>query len=850
MRTIPATYSSALTANLPVLYFVDMQLSSSGVLNHLYLTNAPSGSVQFTYSGSVVQGVQSSYMAAKILDSHGSITSVEGVGSIDFTGDLSAGGISGINSTSLTLLNQGNFGQENVYDLSNHSVKIWQGFTPLDGTVTVENEMLCVFSGLIKSAADYDNTQFRIELVDPRKEISRMLPSRIVTIEDYPNAPDGAVGKNIPFLVGDFKTENETPVVTSDGISLFNHHFGCPNVAPTVVVDKFTSRAVVSQGPSALTKAYIIDDPKAMVTIPHSSSVTYISGAGTGQSWTDFGGDVFGDAYLTPSGVGPSAGREVPATGLQFASASVDGDPTTYTPIWNTAVESEDSQYISVKPDGGSSFGDMIIGGFEHAYDSTVAGDTDIRVVTYYDLMNSTAGEWRTSLINHTLGDPSLTPGVTLSDLSGTHITRYSLGLGPGALHDAFSWSSLRSDYCVQAYYNGGSLTNDKSLRVRHIALELRTRYNTTYTTRKPERVLVSKPVDTHNGTYRAGHSSARGEWTTQYMVIEEHEGTALSNVYVSATGPTYPQVMVTGRSHGYTTGSVLENPGHVIEYLLRMYMGITTAEIDTASFDLVANTTDGTRKDWKIATSIQRGEEVVNIIRRVAHDGGCMLTCESSGKYRLVTLDDATPVYTITSSDIVFDGYPLISVTTTDEVYNDVRLTYRTNYITNSPESTLYISDTNGDCALNNNLATDSGAPGGATWTSWMSGSIAKYRTTYKYELSSDLIRDDQTAELLLKHIAAWNAYRRLKVSMSTRWTSATLALEVGDVVLIDDPILGSMHRNTTHFMISRVSVGSLSGGVQEPRLTIECEEVPNQYTGTNIQTSRFISSEHLLIR
>lgn len=849
MRTIPAAYSSGLSTGLPVLYFVDMQLSSASVVHHVRMTNAPSGSVQFTLSGSVVQGVQSSYMAAKILDAYGNVTEVDGVGAIDFTGDLSAGGISGINSTSLTLLNQNEFGQQHSYDFANHPVQIYQGFVPADNEVDVDTEMICVFSGLIKSASNYDNTQFRLELIDPRKEISRVLPSRIVTSEDYPNAPDGAVGKNIPFLLGDFRTENETPVVTSDGISLYNHHFGCPNVAPTVVVDKFTSRAVVSQGPSALSKAYIIDDPRVMVTIPHSSSVTYTSGAGTGQSYTEFGGDVFADAYLTPTGVGPAAGREVPALGLQFASASVDGDPLTYTEIWNTAVTSEDSQYISVKPDAGGQVGDLIIGGLEHAYEPTGAGDTDIRLVSYYDITSGSAGNWKTALINHTLADPSLTPGVTLADLVGTHITRYSTVLGPGALHDAFSWSNLRANYCVQSYHSQPDLGNDKALRMRHICLEARTRYNTTYTTRKAERVYVNNPVDTKSGAFRAAHSSARGEWTTQYSVVEEHEGTALSNVYVSATGPTYPASMVSGRSHGYTTGSVLENPAHVVEYLLRTHMGVVTTEIDTASFDLVANTTNGTRKDWKIATSIQRGEEVVDIIRRVCHDGGILLTCASSGQYRVVTLDDATPVYTLQSADIVFDGYPQIFVSTTDEVVNDIRLTYRTNYVTNSPESTLYISDSNGNGVLNNNLATNSGAPNGGLWTQWVSGSQAKYRTVYKYELSSDLIRDDLTAELLLKHIAAWNAYRRLKVSAVCVWNANTLALEVGDVVLINDPILGSMHRNATHFMVSRVSVGSLAGGVQQPTLTIEFEEVPNAYTGTNIQTSRFISSDHLLI-
>ena len=113
--------------------------------------------------------------------------------------------------------------------------------------------------------------------------------------------------------------------------------------------------------------------------------------------------------------------------------------------------------------------------------------------------------------------------------------------------------------------------------------------------------------------TSELGVPRGRQWWVTAPEKIE----VARTNLYVSAQGIQYGTWI--NRGVGYASGSTIQQPAYVIEYILRNVMGVASADIDMDSFDAVGNYPTGTRNGWKIAASIQATEKASEYLREAS---------------------------------------------------------------------------------------------------------------------------------------------------------------------------------------------------------------------------------------
>jgi hypothetical protein len=314
----------------------------------------------------------------------------------------------------------------------------------------------------------------------------------------------------------------------------------------------------------------------------------------------------------------------------------------------------------------------------------------------------------------------------------------------------------------------------------------------------------------------------------------------AASKIFFSTYGAPYPAwISAGGRSNGYAASpsSVIQQPAYAIEWILREKLGVPGSAINTASFDVVGNTTNGLRNGWLLASSIQVQKDAMDHLKQICYEFGLILFFNSAGQYTLVALDPQSTSYTIESADIAADeqnGMPQIAVdfTPTDGIVNDITLNYQILYHTGQPARNIYVSDIDGSGTDANNLAADTGGPRDS-YTNWMNGSVTKYAMRNQYVGTLEFIRDPATAELALKKMCDWRAYRRMIVRLKLVKNVHTLSLEIGDVLQINNALLNANTIGNVQFIVTRVNYPAV-GKSAEAIITLECEEIPNKFTGT----------------
>lgn len=874
MQSFPSKYQGGFTNNSGSCYFIDMHVLNLGVTQHLYLSNI---TASFTYSGSV-RKAQTEYLAATIINSNGGEQTVDGIGELDLSLDNIRGGTqSAINITSLTLLQQGNFVSSHSYDFENQPIAIWKGYANRDAGVVVESDMVKVFDGVIVQAYNYDNTQFRIDCVDRRALDKKNVLNYFISRATTPHADSNALNKFIPTLLGDFLTPNTVPLTAS----LMPYVLGQVFAAPTLIADIYKGQSLVSDSEFTLTgSVFITTDSSKYISVVSASQYT-ISTASVGNLVGEGVIDSinvtphYGEMYIIPSAQGyhidvPSypPGRTVdPGNNggnyiVDFGDA-VDSDTTSSVIVnkkWTGGFEGYwVHDFLQVELPSFDEPGTMV-NRSDIAYRYSDAIDFYIGGVFEYHggvTGGGTYGEGEADFVmsfmrSNDVGQykaypfpdkPNDVPFIYEFPVNGA----VTVLEGNWTSDVAMTWDVVKGLYFLMGpnlYVTPGD-DGTKQLKVHNLWIRARTRYENTGITKVEVNVPKYKNTDA-----RLEWNWFDFKWVPPQQVLTgyttEIRGSGISNLFVPAQGPTFTSAMT--RSNGHTTSDVIEDPASCIEWLLRYKLDIPTQNLDTASFDALNNTTNGRRKDWRVAVSMLDRNPVLEYINDICYEYHMSLVMTQDGRYRLVAHDSGSTVYTINSSSIYFDGYPQISVSQTpnESIYNEMTVNYGFDYIRSATQKSLYISDTNFDGTLENNLTNVSGALRNTSYVTWCDDSITRYNTHNQFVLDSRFIHDDTTAELSLKKFAEWLAFKRLIVTMKCVPNLNIQALEVGDLVLIDDDLLTPLFKKTAQFMVVGKTIPSVSP-TPEPYITITAMEMPNPNTGTPILTRAFISSEDL---
>ena len=243
--------------------------------------------------------------------------------------------------------------------------------------------------------------------------------------------------------------------------------------------------------------------------------------------------------------------------------------------------------------------------------------------------------------------------------------------------------------------------------------------------------------------------------------------------------------------------------------------------KIDCASFDLIGNSTNGTRKDWKFARSFDAKQIIFNYLDELAFELHCELiesidpiTCEK--KYKLIDLDsDYSDVWT---NPAYIGGLEQITarLSPLDNVYSQFRLLYWYDYGKNEYLKEIYIDK--------------NGKPQTATILSDTEVNLCKfaeqaYLVSRLYEYSSKNIYDDVTAEKMLQKKIQWLTKQRLVIDYTSPIVGNFdfIKYEKGDKIKVSFPKSVPLGLdNNANFIISNKSIVALvAGGYIRWRLT-----------------------------
>lgn len=797
MIAIPTAYTTGFNNRYNVLYIIRMNLD---IGNLLYVSNQPNllSTVTLKYNGVPVTAgnYNTSYLAAGILSDTGTEEEAAGIGEVDYELPIQdGGGLAAINEANILFLNQGRFDDFiSEYDIENREIEIWEGFVPPSGLLEMTTDMILRFRGIMQNIGRYDYQRYYIPCVDRRRLDGRLIPLKKISKESYPRAPKSSVGKPLQILVGDFTTEN----LASYG-TMTSYEMGLVNAAPVEMVDENNQYLFISEDLTGLPGndidfLYYLDKNIPYIAILNNTKWQFLTVSG--QVVIQILSNAFGGVWLRPN----IAGGQNAVTDF---SAVTDSDATNYLHLAGLK--------LSLGFDDFQEPGVLISGNDNNGFGASI--DFQLYVRCQNVIGNVTVGR-RNKATGSFVAMGSLINGTNQIS-SGTYCDL-----------DPDNWASLKyQEFEINAA--GGT-----SLDVYNIWVVARSYLNLNRT----EQIVSRRATSDILGRYYV--PEVRGE----KLVIVNNE----TNIFVSTTATVNYGAWIAGRGTSATQpGKPIYNPAYFIEYLLRDKLNIPSSRIDAASFDSVFTA----RTTWYIDSAIQDQQQAFDdIIRRICFEFSLMLVQDASAIYKLIALDNGASVYTIQDSDLIYENGKIqieLDKTPIERIKNDIFLKYRMNYANKEPERSVYVSDTDGNGSDETNLTSDTGALRNTTYMNWMNESITQYQAVYRMEETLEYIRDDATANAALKKICDWLAFKRVICRMKVKKSLNTLALVLGDIIKINNTLLG-IHQNLTTFLVTRVNYPPV-GKTAEAFLTIEAEEIPNILTG--IKVVRKLSDSHLAL-
>ena len=225
------------------------------------------------------------------------------------------------------------------------------------------------------------------------------------------------------------------------------------------------------------------------------------------------------------------------------------------------------------------------------------------------------------------------------------------------------------------------------------------------------------------------------------------------------------------------------------------VYLYNVNCNIDTASFDVIGNTTNGLRKDWKFRRSINGLQNAFNLIDELLYESHCILF-QSNDEIRIKALDAEASVTETFDTPLMSQGRPLISVALTpmDSLYTEFRLKYGYEYGLGDHTKEHFCS--HNDSSDSTNL--------GSTYQTMCGDARVNYNIDRTFEYYSNWIWDDTTAAYLLQKLIEWNTEQRLVVNY-TGDLKNHVKYEIGDQVLIDyADMIPTGKNNSAKFIIT----------------------------------------------
>ena len=154
-----------------------------------------------------------------------------------------------------------------LFATNNFENRKWELFLNTNETSTLDTAARMIGTGVISGEVDYDHNNIVLTLLNNNTKYHKMIPTATVDSTTYPNAPTNNLGKPIPMAFGDFYEKTDIGTIpTSYFDRLYNFYKGA---FPAIVVDRWD---VQEEGSEALA------DSQALHTLDGENIYLYKNG--------------------------------------------------------------------------------------------------------------------------------------------------------------------------------------------------------------------------------------------------------------------------------------------------------------------------------------------------------------------------------------------------------------------------------------------------------------------------------------------------------------------------------------------------------------------------------------------
>jgi hypothetical protein len=210
VRSLPAAIKNGFDNHYKSFWLVKLEASGS---NTYYWTTA---SKNFSGAALILKettGAALSYdstmIAKKINDGE-----VDGIGPLESGIDIyEGGGMGSVSDVSIQILNQARFDQtilNGQIDIENRPITIYFGFIPPSPTVSIQNDMIQKWTGVVENVNEFDYGEYKLDCIDSALRRHKNIPTHLIETETFPQAPKDNIGKPIPATYGTFYANIET----------------------------------------------------------------------------------------------------------------------------------------------------------------------------------------------------------------------------------------------------------------------------------------------------------------------------------------------------------------------------------------------------------------------------------------------------------------------------------------------------------------------------------------------------------------------------------------------------------------------------------------------------------------
>ena len=689
---------------------------------------------------------------------------------------------------------------------NNFANRKWELFLNANNTTTLDTAARMIASGIISGEISYDENNITLTLLDKSSKYHKRIPTNLVDSTNYPNAPSNNIGKPVPVAYGDFYEKTDIGTIPTAHFDRYSQFY--KNAFPAIITDKYNINGETSKAKA---------DTQALNTTDNENLYFYKSGfyptfldtcdATTNNPVLEFSG-VTASVYIPLSNSDQGTGTVTGSGSVSNGGNAIDGSFSTLTTMTAEGSETENSnvlidyavpkvnkfgkgtavsmltKYGDIPQVSGSGFSFFVLGGTIAT--NSLADDAEVKISVaslYSDDKIETfdfEGNIRYQVFSQTedevleIVENGLVIDFTLEEIDSLSVVETFERLIPstrGQGLEANVWdggekfvtsqrtlSNISPSNIDYIYYSG----KGRQYGAYIIADSRSNGYSVSALIENPI-FIIESILRSELGTNYTGNATA----TTSNKLVDSNAA-----FLTSVVGQTVYNIkdktstMVTARDSGTTlslsTNTMANTEGYVIG-------GLTSDEIDVASFDASGNTTNGHLKDIyddamadiKFAFSQYKFIDSKDMIERLGRLCFSYIFISGNGKFKIETLreygDYTAARRTIDYNDITLNK---IGKTSLGFVKNSVLVRYNHDYGTKQNKSEATATD-----------ATSQGT------------TVNGFNETMQYEIEANEIVDATTAGKLATAYMKFMKDRKDTIDFNCVRPKYN-NLEIGDVI------------------------------------------------------------------